>query len=198
MIGPRTPESLSIAGSLKLANQIVLPINEKSSANQLLTFVAELLFHLLRLDSVQIELPQQCHSSPVRLSCSGGSLNGRFRQTCVIPLSKYPSGQLELVGSRSPSEWSFSDAAFLELVLASLSAKLDALFEAPPQNFLTPAEQRVLNSLHLPTPEIMTRLSIGDETLRTHIKRIFKKLNVHSRSEAIQKRTLNPSLAQFH
>ncbi len=43
---------------------------------------------------------------------------------------------------------------------------------------------RLLNS-HLPTPEIADMLAISVNTVRTHIKSIYSKLGVHSRSTAI-------------
>jgi LuxR family maltose regulon positive regulatory protein len=43
---------------------------------------------------------------------------------------------------------------------------------------------RLLNS-HLPTPEIADMLAVSVNTVRTHIKSIYSKLGVHSRSTAI-------------
>jgi LuxR family transcriptional regulator, maltose regulon positive regulatory protein len=43
---------------------------------------------------------------------------------------------------------------------------------------------RLLNS-HLPTPEIADMLAVSVNTVRTHIKSIYAKLGVHSRTTAI-------------
>lgn len=52
---------------------------------------------------------------------------------------------------------------------------------------LTPAERRVLELLptELSLGEIASRLEVSRETVRTHVKDIFRKLDVHSRNEAV-------------
>ena len=59
---------------------------------------------------------------------------------------------------------------------------------------LTPREQEVLQlmSAGLSAPQIAEQMVVGVSTVRTHIKRIYAKLAVHSRHEALQKsRELN-------
>ena len=52
---------------------------------------------------------------------------------------------------------------------------------------LTPKQKEVVALLAkgLSYAEISHRLSITENTLKTHIKRIYKKLNVHNRTQAI-------------
>jgi LuxR family maltose regulon positive regulatory protein len=45
---------------------------------------------------------------------------------------------------------------------------------------------KLLNS-HLSVPEIASEMLIAPSTLRTHIRKIFLKLDVHGRLEALQK-----------
>ena len=45
---------------------------------------------------------------------------------------------------------------------------------------------RLLNS-HLSVPEMASKLLVAPTTLRTHIRNIYLKLNVHGRLEALQK-----------
>jgi LuxR family maltose regulon positive regulatory protein len=50
-------------------------------------------------------------------------------------------------------------------------------------------EQQVLRLLHsdLSTPEIAEELIVAVSTVRSHIKNIYRKLNVHSRLEALDR-----------
>ena len=66
---------------------------------------------------------------------------------------------------------------------------------------LTAAEWRVLDLLqtHLPIPEISERLGVSRNTTKTHVKAMYEKLDVHSRTEAIERavalKLLRPPLA---
>jgi len=63
-----------------------------------------------------------------------------------------------------------------------VDAPLDVITEP-----LTPRELEVLRLLdtELPIPEIADELVLSVDTIRTHIKRIYRKLNAHSRFEAV-------------
>ena len=54
---------------------------------------------------------------------------------------------------------------------------------------LSTRELEVLRLLttHLPSTDIARELTVSLNTVRTHIKNIYSKLNVHSRSEAVQR-----------
>jgi DNA-binding NarL/FixJ family response regulator len=63
---------------------------------------------------------------------------------------------------------------------------------SPPANNapeLSPREQEILNWLAqgFLIKEIAERLGIGFDTVRTHIRRIYEKLQVHSRAQAVAK-----------
>ena len=54
---------------------------------------------------------------------------------------------------------------------------------------LSPREQEILRSLAqgFLIKEIAEQLGIGFDTVRTHIRRIYEKLQVHSRAQAVAK-----------
>ncbi|MBS1939134.1 MAG: response regulator transcription factor [Bacteroidetes bacterium] len=64
---------------------------------------------------------------------------------------------------------------------------------ATPVTELSPREKEVLNALveGLSYKMIAHRLSISFETVRTHMKRIYEKLQVHSNTEAVAKALRN-------
>ena len=59
----------------------------------------------------------------------------------------------------------------------------------PARRALTPAERRVLELLatHLPETEIAQRLHVSQNTLKTEVRGLFRKLDVHSRSDAVER-----------
>lgn len=64
---------------------------------------------------------------------------------------------------------------------------------------LSPREQEILGKLAqgLLIKEIAEGLGIGFDTVRTHIRRIYEKLQVHSRSQAVAKYLRPPPSASF-
>ena len=54
---------------------------------------------------------------------------------------------------------------------------------------LTPMEQRVLDLLatHLALTEIAGKLFVSPNTMKTHVSSLYRKLNVHSRTEAVER-----------
>jgi DNA-binding NarL/FixJ family response regulator len=61
--------------------------------------------------------------------------------------------------------------------------------DSPQENYLSPREEEILNLLvkGYRYKEIADALAIGFETVRTHLKNIYDKLHVHSRTEAVVK-----------
>ncbi len=78
------------------------------------------------------------------------------------------------------------DAGIMRLRLLRLRDRIEQRRLLEP---LTPAERRVLELLptELSLKEIGSRLSVSRETARTHARDIYRKLEVHSRSEAVAK-----------
>ena len=77
---------------------------------------------------------------------------------------------------------------------SSIARKVVASFQraapvTPARTHLSPREQEVLDGLSrgLTYHAIADELGIGVETIRTHIKRIYEKLHVQSRTEAVAK-----------
>ena len=79
---------------------------------------------------------------------------------------------------------SMPDAGILRPRLLRLRDRLEQRRLLEP---LTPAERRVLELLptELSLKEIASRLWVSRETVRTHVNAIYRKLEVHSRSEAV-------------
>ena len=50
-------------------------------------------------------------------------------------------------------------------------------------------EHRVLDLLptHLTLPEVARQLGVSENTLKSHVREIFRKLDVHSRGEAVER-----------
>ena len=73
-------------------------------------------------------------------------------------------------------------------VLAGASAKARGT-EAPLRDELSAAELRVVRFLpsNLKVPEIAAELFVSPNTVRTHLRHIYSKLDVHSRTEAVER-----------
>jgi LuxR family maltose regulon positive regulatory protein len=67
-----------------------------------------------------------------------------------------------------------------------LADALERRFMAEP---LTPAERRVLDMLpsHLPIKQVAQRLNLSHSTVKTHLRAVYRKLEVSSRAEAIER-----------
>jgi LuxR family maltose regulon positive regulatory protein len=85
-------------------------------------------------------------------------------------------------GSACLATW--PDAGILRERLQRLRERLEERRLTEP---LTPAERRVLELLptQLSQREIAERLFVSRETVRTHARDIYRKLEVHSRTEAV-------------
>jgi LuxR family transcriptional regulator, maltose regulon positive regulatory protein len=79
---------------------------------------------------------------------------------------------------------SWPDAGILRDRLSRLRRTLD---ERLLIEHLTKTEQRVLELLatHFTLPEIAARLRVSQNTLKTHLRSLYRKVDVHSRSEAV-------------
>jgi PAS domain S-box-containing protein len=80
------------------------------------------------------------------------------------------------------------DAIVGVLILAFGAAQSPSqLIELDPQPRLTPRQREVLDLIAagLSTSEIATKLTLSPETVRNHVRSVFRELNVHTRLEAI-------------
>jgi|HubBroStandDraft_1064217.scaffolds.fasta_scaffold03244_6 LuxR family transcriptional regulator, maltose regulon positive regulatory protein len=59
----------------------------------------------------------------------------------------------------------------------------------PPRESLTESETRVLRYLptHMGAPEIAAELFLSPNTVKTHVRHVYRKLGAHSRQEAVQR-----------
>lgn len=75
-----------------------------------------------------------------------------------------------------------------QTVLApALAAQLARAIQAPHRPTLTPREREVLSlvAAGLSNPEIGARLTIGESTVKTHLMKVFEKLEVSDRTHAV-------------
>ena len=84
------------------------------------------------------------------------------------------------------------DPFLRQLIAAALEVRATQQDHSPPQGMpvgsMTPAELRVLKLLPTSThPEIGEALFISHNTVKTHLRSVYQKLGVSSRSEAIQR-----------
>ena len=88
-------------------------------------------------------------------------------------------------GPPAPAEWDARIYAYFQRLLLSQAGSGDS----PAQSLLTIREQEILGCLSrgVPDKEIACALQISAWTVHTHLKRIYEKLGVHSRAEAIVK-----------
>lgn len=77
-------------------------------------------------------------------------------------------------------------APYLQKVIEDLPAKLE--FVDPNHFGLTGGERRVLDLLasHITMPELGDQLKVSANTVRTHVRSIYRKLGVHTRTEAVR------------
>jgi LuxR family maltose regulon positive regulatory protein len=103
----------------------------------------------------------------------------------LLPFAITPVGELLERHPRHRSAHASLLATVLDLLAGSAPpARGDA---APLLDPLSDAELRVLRYLpsNLKTPEIAAELFVSANTVRTHVRHIYAKLDAHDRSEAV-------------
>ncbi|MFE7114162.1 LuxR C-terminal-related transcriptional regulator [Streptomyces sp. NPDC057654] len=83
--------------------------------------------------------------------------------------------------------------------LSAGSGPAAATWAAPPLEPLSRSEMRVLRYLptHLPAPEIARELTVSRNTVKTHLRNIYRKLGTHGRAEAVARARALGLLAPF-
>jgi len=78
-------------------------------------------------------------------------------------------------------------ARILDQLARAAPASSPAAGQRLPEQPLTPTEIRVLRYLptHLSAPEIGAELHVSTSTVKTHMRNLYAKLGVHSRTEAV-------------
>ena len=95
---------------------------------------------------------------------------------------------LEAIAADAPGD---PDASALAAELAGLLGEVKRSAHPPgrPGEPLTESETRVLRYLptHLGAPEIAAELYLSANTVKTHLRHLYRKLGAHSRHEAVQR-----------
>jgi DNA-binding CsgD family transcriptional regulator len=97
---------------------------------------------------------------------------------------------LEAVAADAPGGTEAALAAELAGLLGEVTGPAPPSAEPPwPGEPLTQSETRVLRYLptHLGTPEIAAELYLSANTVKTHVRHLYRKLGAHSRREAVQR-----------
>jgi len=108
--------------------------------------------------------------------------------TALLALSDVAGARLQLSEIREIA-WLRPEMGTLDIEARALSSQVDAIRETNLSAFmLTVAELRLLPLLatHLTFPEIGERLFLSPNTIKTEAKSIYRKLNVASRSGAVE------------
>ena len=101
----------------------------------------------------------------------------------ILPFALWPSRELL---ERHPKHRT-SHATLISTILDTLAGRTQGVPAAPLRDELSEAELRVVRYLpsNLTASEIASELVVSANTVRTHMRHIYAKLDVHSRSEAV-------------
>lgn len=183
-------ETMRIGGTVRLAQAIQEVVFRKASVNDACNYLIELLPLLLDADGVLIQItasrarahpgmPERYFSGNTKRQIANELTTDLFARGSRV-------GKICLFYAKQSAEIGLTCQAILDFVGSCLSRILDEFFIIDSQfSALTPAEKRVLCLFSLPTDQILARLHISRETFRVHCKRIYKKLGVHTRREAM-------------
>jgi LuxR family maltose regulon positive regulatory protein len=95
---------------------------------------------------------------------------------------------LEAIADDAPGEAAL--VAEIAGLLGNVTSPALSSGESPwPGEPLTESETRVLRYLptHMGAPDIAAELCLSANTVRTHLRHLYRKLGVHSRREAVQR-----------
>lgn len=183
---------MQIAGSFRLAQAISEALQEKGTAREVCHFLLELLPPLLGAQGICIELLRGRSFTERRdplTFCSNDPPNPEATDEVVANLNVGDEllGRIRLYLPPDAPGLGLQGLAFLDFVASRLACTLHEGRKARSLlDSLTPAERRVLSLLELPTDRILATLQISRETFRVHCKRLYKKLGVHDRYEAVR------------
>lgn len=176
-----TSASLCSVGSFRFAAALARRLSNQPSIPDLLNFVHDLLDQLLNATNIYIEL-----YSP-RLLVGECRLEERNRSTsCTFPITLDGREFGVMVVACMPNcHLPLSDMALVETCLEEIAHRVCRRANDELKSGLSLTELRVLSLIHLSTREIAATLVVGDETVRSHIKHIYKKANIRTRGEAV-------------
>jgi LuxR family maltose regulon positive regulatory protein len=168
-------------GSPEKATELLAPVTECSVESLIPTWAA---IHALLLDAAaREEIGDRCGAE----KSLERALDLAEPEGLILPFIITP---VEALLERYPRHRT-AHAAFLAAigdVQAGHSAKPQGA-PAPLQDELSAAELRVIRYLptNLRAPEIASELFVSTNTIRTHLRHIYAKLDVHNRAEAVDR-----------
>ncbi len=178
----------TVAGSLLVARAMHDRLSEIDDYLDACRFVVDLLASLSGAKWVRMDLPEDLLSEP--LFCGPvhvGNLRHHDGQAGIELEEELDDGLcLRLVLSGLPPDEpdACCDAVLARFLLGVLIPRINAEIRTHSKlNTLSGAERRVLELVGLPNSDIAKLLGIENETLRTHLKKIYRKLGVHHRRD---------------
>lgn len=182
--------SFAIGGAFRVARAIHDGLYERPDLHEACLFLADLVLSLIKADALSLELPTCLAERPLLIPESyfdAGRPRSAFETVVPIEVETESIGRVRLFFPEAPT-LDASDAGLLDFTVGCIARKVAEAREVSGSlATLTPAERRVLDLLSLPTARILESLCISHETLRSHTKRIYKKLGVKSRKDALQR-----------
>jgi DNA-binding CsgD family transcriptional regulator len=180
-----------VAGAYRVAEAIMACTFEARSGHEACSYLVDLLPGLLDADAISVELAS-CFS-PSRYRSPEAFFAGQFADpesealTATLRTKDQAIGRIVIYYTHVSPEMGPHAQAVLDFAAACLSHLLAiGLTTNTRLASLSPAERKVMNLLSLPTKQILDQLGVGQETLRTHIKRISQKLDVRGRREIVR------------
>ena len=179
-----------VRGAFALAGCAYEWISESQSLPDAARSVMEAAGALLPVRGVSLELPMELSRAPL---CFPSDFPDEADRAAVAEEIVYLSGSRRLVtlrifwqGVRPRGFDAEHDLAFVRFMIVVLGHRAgNYLALCSRVDSLSNAERRVSELLHLSEAEILERLRIEKSTLETHLKRIYRKLGVHRRRDAL-------------
>jgi len=176
---PSTPTVSVVTAVLEIRKGGELAKNALTSLQQR-TPREKLLFHILQVN-LNLEKPKVAGEHMQKLLAI--VMNHGFRQILLIQGPKFQEYLLKYAASH-PTVYMEQIARLLREQMANTNSKSDKL-----ENPLTKREIEILNRLStgLPISQIASNLHISNNTIKTHLKNVYKKLGAESREDAVSK-----------
>jgi len=181
----------SVTGSFRLAIALQDRINERQSISEVAGFLCELLPGLFNAEAVSIELPSQLLPSvfhgPGDFDLEGLTARRLLERRFEAPLGPGGTFTIRLWLPEKHTGLAPSDLAVMDQITGCFGRRLEAaLSDKAVLDCLTRSELNVVKLANLPTDEMLARLGVSYDTLRTHLRHVYQKLGVRNRRAVVQ------------